>query len=123
MTEELYQDALSADGRNLSRLALDKKISLPVYRERQVASIIESIKNGRSVLLVGEVGIGKTAILHGVAAELPRIARELWELPTIALLTRTRYLGEWQSKTNSVLKNLKERRGILYFTDIWNASR
>ena len=72
MAERRYSDALSQDGRNLSRLALDKKIALPLYREQQIAAVLASIKRNRSVMLVGDVGVGKTAILHGVAMELPR---------------------------------------------------
>src|SRR5688572_29798893 len=120
MTEGRYSDALNQEGRNLSRMALDKKISLPVYREQQVAAVVGSIKRGRSVMMVGETGVGKTAILHGVAAELPRIARELWELPSMSFLTGTRYLGDWQSKAESVLEALKSRRGVLSLTDVWN---
>jgi ATP-dependent Clp protease ATP-binding subunit ClpC len=120
MTEGRYSDALNQEGRNLSRMALDKKISLPVYREQQVAAVVASIKRARSVMLVGETGVGKTAILHGVAAELPRIARELWELPSMSFLTGTRYLGDWQSKAESVLEALKSRRGVLSLTDVWN---
>jgi ATP-dependent Clp protease ATP-binding subunit ClpA len=120
MAETRYSDALNQDGRNLSRLALDKKIALPLHRQPQIAAVLASIKRNRSVLLVGDVGVGKTAILHGVAVELPRVARELWELPTNSVLTNTRYLGDWQSKADSILETLKSRRGVLYFTDVWN---
>jgi ATP-dependent Clp protease ATP-binding subunit ClpC len=120
MAERRYSDALSQDGRNLSRLALDKKIALPLYREQQIAAVLASIKRNRSVMLVGDVGVGKTAILHGVAMELPRVARELWELATNSVLSSTRYLGDWQSKAESILEALKSKRGVLYFSDVWN---
>jgi ATP-dependent Clp protease ATP-binding subunit ClpA len=120
MAESRYPDALNQDGRNLSRLALDKKIALPFDREQQISSVLASIKRNRSVMLVGDAGVGKTAILHGVAAQLPRVARELWELATNSVLTGTRYLGDWQSKAESLLDALKSRRGVLYFSDVWN---
>ena len=63
--DEDYSDALHQGGRNLTRLALEKKVALPVYREQEIAGLLASIKRNRSVPLVGEVGIGKTSILHG----------------------------------------------------------
>lgn len=120
MSERRYPDALNQDGRNLSRLALDKKLALPLYREQQIEAVLAAIQRKRSVMLVGDVGVGKTAILHGVAKELPRIARELWELAATSVLTSTRYLGDWQSKAESILETIKSKRGVLYFTDVWN---
>jgi ATP-dependent Clp protease ATP-binding subunit ClpA len=120
MVDDLYKDALYQDGRNLSRLALDKNIALPLDREEQISAVLASIGRNRSVMLVGDAGVGKTAILHGVAAQLPGVARELWELAATSVLTNTRYLGDWQSKVASVLKTLKSKRGVLYFTDVWN---
>jgi ATP-dependent Clp protease ATP-binding subunit ClpA len=120
MPEKSYADALSQEGRNLSRLALDRKIVAPAYREQQVASIIASRKRKRSVLLVGEVGVGKTTILHGVAVELSHNKRELWELAATSMLTGTHYLGEWQSKVGAIIEKLKSKNGVLYFSDVWN---
>ena len=120
MAGEDYSDALSQEGRNLTRLALDKKIALPVYREQEIAAVLASLKRNRSVLLVGDVGVGKTAVLHGVAAELSKIQRELWEVSTSTAMTGTRYLGEWQSKLAALLQPLKKKRGILHLTDVWN---
>ena len=120
MADSRYSDALNQDGRNLSRLALDRKIALPLDREQQISSVLASIKRNRSVMLVGDAGVGKTAILHGVAVQLPAVARELWALAANSVLTNTRYLGDWQSKAASILEALKSKRGVLYFTDIWN---
>lgn len=120
MTERRYPEALSQDGRNLSRLVLDRKLGVPLYRQQEIAAVVASLAAKRSVLLVGDAGVGKTAILHGVAGELPRVARDLWELPTIAVLAGTRYLGDWQSKAQSILEDLRDKKGILYFSDIWN---
>jgi len=115
-----YSDALHQGGRNLTRLALDKKIALPVYREQEIAAVLASIKRNRSVLLVGDVGIGKTSILHGVAAELSKVQRELWEITSGTVMTGTRYLGEWQTKLQAILQPRKKQRGLLYVTDVWN---
>ncbi|MFC4308722.1 AAA family ATPase [Steroidobacter flavus] len=120
MADQRYSDALGQEGRNLSRLILDKKLELPRYREQAVGAVLAALKRNRSVLLVGDVGVGKTSVVHGVGNELPRIARELWELPTNAVLTGTRYLGDWPSKVEAILQALKGRRGVLYVPDIWN---
>jgi ATP-dependent Clp protease ATP-binding subunit ClpC len=120
MEEDRYSESLEQAGRNLSRLTLDGKLPLPRFREQPIAAVMSALQRGRSVLLVGDVGVGKTSIVHGVAHELPRVARDLWELPTMAVLANTRYLGEWQSKAEAILQTLKQKRGILYFTDVWN---
>lgn len=120
MADQRYSDALSQEGRNLSRLILDKKLELPRYREQAVAAVLVALKRNRSVMLIGDVGVGKTSVVHGVGGELPRVARELWELPTNAVLTGTRYLGDWPSKAEAILQALKSRRGVLYVPDIWN---
>jgi ATP-dependent Clp protease ATP-binding subunit ClpA len=120
MADQRYADALSQEGRNLSRLILDRKLGSPRYREQAVAAVLAALKRNRSVMLVGDVGVGKTSVVHGVAGELPRVARELWELPTNAVLTGTRYLGDWPSKIEAMLQTLKSRRGVLYFPDVWN---
>jgi ATP-dependent Clp protease ATP-binding subunit ClpC len=115
-----YAAALNQEGRNLSRLAADHRIPLPSHREAQVAAVLDAIRRGRSVMLVGESGVGKTTILHGVACELREAKRELWELASMAILTGTRYLGEWQSKTEAILESLRSRRGLWYVPDVWN---
>src|SRR5687767_14126538 len=121
MVEGRYSYALSQEGRNLSRLVANKKLTPPLYREEPIAAVLAAIKRNRSVMLVGDVGVGKSAILHGVAEELPRAGRDLWELSTNSILTGTRYLGDWQSKAEAVLASLKKgRRGVLYIPDIWN---
>lgn len=56
MSERNYSEALYREGRNLTRLALDNRIALPVYREQAIAAVLASIKRNRSVLLVGDVG-------------------------------------------------------------------
>jgi ATP-dependent Clp protease ATP-binding subunit ClpC len=115
-----YSNALEQGGRNLTRLALDKKVALPVYREQEIATVLASLKRNRSVLLVGDVGTGKTTILHGVAAESSKVQREVWEISTSTVLAGTRYLGDWQSKLQAILQPLKKKRGVLYVTDVWN---
>jgi len=118
--DDRYKEALIQEGRNLSRLALDGKVVLPAYRQHEVAAVLDAIKRGRSVLLVGEAGVGKSCVLNGVAHEVPRVKRELWELPANAVLAGTRYLGDWQTKMQSILQTLKSRRGLLFIPDVWN---
>ena len=120
MADGNYAEALQKEGRNLTRLAVDKQITLPAHREQAVASVLNAIKRKRSVLLVGDVGVGKTAILHGVAAELAKMQRELWEISASAVMSGTRYLGDYQTKLDHILQGLKKKRGLLYFTDVWN---
>ena len=120
MPADNYSNALQQEGRNLTRLVLGGKLARPVHREREIAAVLAAIKRKRSVLLVGEVGIGKTTVLHGVAAELSGLQRELWEISTSAVMAGTRYLGEYQSKLAAILQALQKKRGLLYVADVWN---
>lgn len=121
MASHLYKNALANEARDLLELASKKQISKPAFRETAIKRILEAFSRQQSVLLVGEPGVGKTAIIYGLAHEM-RLSqhRGLHELATSTIMTGTHYLGDWESKANGIMKDAAKQRGVLYFTDIWN---
>ena len=121
MASNLYKNALTNETRDLLELASKKQISKPAFREAVIKQIIETFSRQRSVLLVGAPGVGKTAIIYGLAHEM-RLSRHrgFHELSTSTIMAGTHYLGDWESKADSIIKAAAKQRGVLYFTDIWN---
>ena len=80
-----------------------------------------SVAAHRSVLLVGAAGVGKTSMVHALAAHLAQTGpRKLYEFATIQMLSGTVFLGEWQSKVTAIFDAATKSKALLYFTDIWN---
>jgi len=93
----------------------------PLFREALNATIAGSIAAGRSVLLVGPSGVGKTALVYELARRLATPApRRLYELTASGLLAGTKYLGEWQTKVTDIFNAVARSRAVLYFSDIAN---
>ncbi len=121
MASNLYRNALANETRDLLELASKKQIPKPAFRATVIKQIIETLSRQRSVLLVGAPGVGKTAIIYGLAHEM-RLSRHrgFHELSTSTIMAGTHYLGDWESKADSIIKAAAKQRGVLYFTDIWN---
>jgi len=119
------KDILEKRGRNLTSLASESKLNLPLHREKLIDQVIESLDRKRSVLLTGSEGIGKSAVIHGVAHRLAKQSskakkRRLIELSTGEALSGTKFLGEWESKAAAVVERAIPSRTVVYYTDIWN---
>ena len=66
-----YADAIE-EGRDLVAAARDRELPPVEFRDKEVARVLEAFEKRRSVLLVGAPGVGKTAVVHGVARELAK---------------------------------------------------
>jgi ATP-dependent Clp protease ATP-binding subunit ClpA len=113
---------------NLNQMAKDGKIDPLIGREYEVERVIQILCRRRknNPLLVGEAGVGKTAIAEGLAwritqKDVPEILGEaiVYSLDMGALLAGTKYRGDFEQRLKGVLKSLKDKpNGILFIDEI-----
>ena len=111
---------------NLNQLARDGRIDPLIGREAEVERVIQVLCRRRknNPLLVGEAGVGKTAIAEGLAwritqAEVPEVLSDatVYALDMGALLAGTKYRGDFEQRLKGVLKALKDQPGSILFID------
>ena len=122
MADDAYQDALEVDTRDLVSAANQHAFDPVIARDDDARAALDMLLRGRSVLLVGDPGVGKTAIVHQVATRLARGTTQfgLVQTSTTQLMARTRYLGEWESKVTAITRRAIAERKVLYMTDVWH---
>ncbi|MET0218300.1 MAG: ATP-dependent Clp protease ATP-binding subunit ClpA [Burkholderiales bacterium] len=118
--------ALETYTMNLNALALAGKIDPLIGRERELERVIQTLCRRRknNPLLVGEAGVGKTAIAEGLArliieGEVPDILRrcQVYALDMGALLAGTKYRGDFEQRLKAVLKQLLDNPNAILFID------
>ncbi|MDZ4360925.1 MAG: ATP-dependent Clp protease ATP-binding subunit ClpA, partial [Variovorax sp.] len=111
---------------NLNQLAKDGKIDPLIGREYEVERVIQILCRRRknNPLLVGEAGVGKTAIAEGLAwritqGDVPEILAEsqVFSLDMGALLAGTKYRGDFEQRLKGVIKSLKDKPNAILFID------
>ena len=113
-------------GRNLTQLARDKKLDPVIGRARELERVMQilSRRTKNNPVLIGEPGVGKTAIVEGLAQrivsnEVPDTLRDkqLYTLDLGALVAGSRYRGDFEERLKKVLKEIKTRGDIILFID------
>ncbi len=111
---------------NLNQMAKDGKIDPLIGREYEVERVIQILCRRRknNPLLVGEAGVGKTAIAEGLAwrisqNDVPEVLKDsiVYSLDMGALLAGTKYRGDFEQRLKGVLKALKDRPKAVLFID------
>jgi ATP-dependent Clp protease ATP-binding subunit ClpA len=111
---------------NLNQLAKDGKIDPLIGRDYEVERVIQILCRRRknNPLLVGEAGVGKTAIAEGLAwritqKDVPEILADsiVYSLDMGALLAGTKYRGDFEQRLKGVLKSLKDKPNAVLFID------
>ena len=111
---------------NLNQQAREGRIDPLIGREHEVERVIQVLCRRRknNPLLVGEAGVGKTAIAEGLAwritqGDVPEVLSEatVYSLDMGALLAGTKYRGDFEQRLKGVLKNLKDKPGAILFID------
>jgi ATP-dependent Clp protease ATP-binding subunit ClpC len=113
-------------GRNLTQYARDRKLDPVIGREREIDRVMQilSRRTKNNPVLVGEPGVGKTAIVEGlaqriVAGEVPETlkGRQIYTLDLGALVAGSRYRGDFEERLKKVLKEIRTRGDIVLFID------
>ena len=113
-------------GRNLTQLARDKKLDPVIGRERETERVMQvlSRRTKNNPVLIGEPGVGKTAIVEGLAQSIAANTvpetiknKQLYTLDLGALVAGSRYRGDFEERLKKVLKEIKTRGDIILFID------
>ncbi|RTK93337.1 MAG: ATP-dependent chaperone ClpB [Rickettsiales bacterium] len=124
--EETY-DALLRYGRDVTKLASEGKIDPIIGRDEEIRRAIQvlSRRSKNNPVLIGEPGVGKTAIIEGLAhriyqKDVPESLMEckIFELDMGALIAGAKFRGEFEERLKAVLKEIKDSSGeIILFID------
>ena len=125
--EEKEENVLKKYGRNINDDVLNNKIDPIIGRDDEVRSItrILSRKTKNNPVLIGEPGVGKTAIVEGLAERIVKgdvpsslKGKIVWELNMASLIAGAKYRGEFEERLKKVLDEIKKSEGnIIMFID------
>ena len=121
------KDILEKFGRNITNEVKKNKVDPVIGRDQEIRNIITVLarKTKNNVILLGEPGVGKTAIIEGLAQrivknDVPQSLKdkEIFELDMGALLAGAKYQGEFEERLKAVLNKIKDSEGkIILFID------
>ena len=125
--EENLQNVLEKYGRDITESVKSGKVDPVIGRDEEIRSItrILSRKTKNNPVLIGEPGVGKTAIVEGLASRIIKgdvpsslKNKQIWELDMGALIAGAKYRGEFEDRLKAVLKEVKNSDGqIIMFID------
>jgi ATP-dependent Clp protease ATP-binding subunit ClpC len=113
-------------GRNLTKLASDGKLDPVVGRETEIERIMQilSRRTKNNPVLIGEPGVGKTAVVEGLAqriinSDVPELLKnkQIYTLDLAALVAGSKYRGEFEERLKKVMKEITQRGDIILFID------
>ncbi len=118
--------ALDAFGRDLTKLAKDNKLDPVIGRKNEIERVIQilSRRTKNNPVLLGEAGVGKTAIVEGlaqkiVANDVPEILRDkrLIILDLALMVAGTKYRGQFEERIKAVMDEIKRSEDVIVFID------
>jgi ATP-dependent Clp protease ATP-binding subunit ClpC len=126
--EQTPQGSMVLDqfGRNLTQLARDSKLDPVIGRQKEIERVMQvlSRRTKNNPVLIGEPGVGKTAIVEGLAqnivkGDVPETlkGKQIYTLDLGALVAGSRYRGDFEERLKKVLKEIKSRGDIVLFID------
>ena len=126
-TQEENENVLEKYGRNINEECKKRKLDPVIGRDEEIRSIttILSRKTKNNPVLIGEPGVGKTAIVEGLAqriikGDVPSSLKNktIWELNMASLIAGAKYRGEFEERLKKVLDEIKKSEGnIIMFID------
>src|SRR5207249_404413 len=125
-SEKKSSKLLDQFGRNLTKLAADGKLDPVVGREVEIERIMQilSRRTKNNPVLIGEPGVGKTAVVEGLAqrissGQVPELlkGKQIYTLDLAALVAGSKYRGEFEERLKKVMKEIQQRGDIILFID------
>ena len=113
-------------GRNLTQAAREGKLDPVIGREKEIERVMQvlSRRTKNNPVLIGEPGVGKTAVVEGLAqaivkGDIPETLKDkqLYSLDLGALVAGSRYRGDFEERLKKVLKEIRTRGDIILFID------
>jgi ATP-dependent Clp protease ATP-binding subunit ClpC len=113
-------------GRNLTKLATDGKLDPVVGRQTEIERVMQilSRRTKNNPVLIGEPGVGKTAVVEGLAqriaaSNVPELLKnkQIYTLDLAALVAGSKYRGEFEERLKKVMKEIGQRGDIILFID------
>jgi len=126
MQPQIEKKPLEAYGRNLTSLAREGKLDPVIGRDEEIRRLMQilSRRTKNNPVLIGEAGVGKTAIVEGLAqrivdGDVPDTLknREIFQLDISALLAGAAFRGEFEERLKTVLKEITESGKYILFID------
>jgi ATP-dependent Clp protease ATP-binding subunit ClpC len=126
--EQAPQGSMVLDqfGRNLTQLARETKLDPVIGREKEIERVMQvlSRRTKNNPVLIGDPGVGKTAIVEGLATKIIKgdvpetlKGKQIYTLDLGALVAGSRYRGDFEERLKKVLKEIKTRGDIVLFID------
>ena len=118
--------ALDAFGRDLTKLAKDGKLDPVIGRKNEIERVIQilSRRTKNNPVLLGEAGVGKTAIVEGlaqkiIAGDVPEILKDkrLIILDLALMVAGTKYRGQFEERIKAVMDEIKRSEDVIIFID------
>lgn len=122
----ILPEALAKFGRNLTEMAINKELEPVIGREEEIERVVHILlrKNKKNPCLIGEAGVGKTAIVEGLAQRIAdgkvplRLKNKIiYSVNMASVLAGTRYRGDFEERMNGLINEVEKSKNIIMFID------
>ena len=124
--QEGNKSALEEYGRNLNQMAKEGKIDPVIGRAKEIERVIQILirRTKNNPVLIGEPGVGKTAIAEGLAqrivsGEVPELLKdkEIINVDMGSLVAGSKYRGDFEERVKNIIEEVKQRKNVILFID------